>query len=143
MIETLFKNIRDRIKSECPTIRYIDFDDGQIDQEGPWAVSFPCAMVDIDELAFFNAGDDRQFADVSIVVKVAFQRHEASNNLTPEANQPKAFAHLTTLEELINGLHYYAPDNCEVLERVRLIREKRPDLRVYQITYKTTYKGEF
>lgn len=141
MIETLFKNIRDRIKSECTSIRFIDFDDGQIDQEGPWPVSFPCALVDVDELSFFNAGDDCQFADISIVIKVAFQRHEGSNNLTPVANQPKAFAHLTTLEELMKGLHYYAPTDCEVLERVRLIREKRLDIRVYTITYKTTYRG--
>jgi hypothetical protein len=133
-MKQIFLDIDARLQTQVPEIRWIDFDQGQLDQETP-PVSFPCALVSFIDSQVLQIGTGLEEENLSIQVRLGFKVRERTHSKANLSLRETALAHLDTVEKVrasLNGLSgtTYAP-----LQRVGTASEVRGDYRVYLITF--------
>lgn len=138
----LYLSIVERIKAEVPEIKHIDQDLGQMenyDMRPP--VSFPCALIDIDEFEFTDIGSNRtQNADGFVIIRLANPQWSGSSGNSPSAVREMALSYYEVEHKLIQKLHGYAPEGFNRLMRRKVRTEKRDDLyRVRIIAFALNY----
>jgi len=134
----MYLKLVDQLKTECPNIRYIDQDLGQLEHyDMRPAISIPCALIDIDDIAFEHNGDNAQTGEGIIQVRIGMQPYSDSNNLVPDSVREKALAFYEHEQEVYLALQGFSQDNFRDLNRVSAKTEKRNDtLRVRVIRFR-------
>lgn len=125
-----YLNTIERLSTEAPIVRYIEQDLGQMDnypEGGRPPVSFPCVLIDIDDTAFEEIGENCQLGEGILQVRVCQPTYSAANNLTPTEVRNTALNYYETEQQVHNALHGWAKDNISKLVRVSAKLEKRND----------------
>jgi hypothetical protein len=139
LINELFTQTRDRIKSQVPAVRFIDFDNGQLELYDTPPVSYPCALIDVSDVAFNDGGDNENWALCEVTVKLAFEVYENTNHLTPSDD---ALNHSATLTAVMNALRGFVFNNSDVFIKRRLTRIPAQGLKVYSIVFNVSVYGD-
>lgn len=145
MKKEILKAVMNRICQEVPALRWIDYDEGQLDfSESRPPVAFPCCLIemvypDADNLAGNHPSVQR--IEVSIVLKIGFNDCASFNVNKPVQVQDTAFARLDLIEEVHRALQGFRTENCAKSFRRRSCRpQKRPDgLKVYEAMYSAEF----
>ncbi len=137
-IANIYLQIVAQLKTACPNIAYIDQDLGQLEHyELRPAVSLPCALIDIDDIAFEHNGDNAQTGEGIVQVRIAHQPYSASNSLAPDEVRQKALDYYEREQDVYLALQGFSHDNFRDLNRVSAKTEKRNDpLRVRVIRFR-------
>ncbi|RYF86952.1 MAG: hypothetical protein EOO03_11175 [Chitinophagaceae bacterium] len=139
----LYLAIVERIQKEAPEVRYIEQDLGQLEnyQIRP-AVSWPCALIDLDEIDFSDAGNDLvQIGQGFVQIRVGLVKYTDSNNLTPKNIRPNALRYMEQAEKLANALHGWAPEGFGRLLLRKSVTEKRDDdIRAKVLRFEISFK---
>ncbi|ANQ49603.1 hypothetical protein MY04_4786 [Flammeovirga sp. MY04] len=137
-MKQILNSIQNKL-SEIPELRYSGEDWGQLDIDNP-AVKFPCALVDMDQFNFSQAGQGVQIGEGTVQVTIADIRLQG-NRPPSQMDRPSDHDNFMTLVELINSkLHGYYTDEFQPLQRISAVKLKRPDgIRSFTITYETAY----
>lgn len=123
----LFERILARLVAEVPELRYINQELGQLEEDRP-PVTYPCALIDMDEFQFSEIGNKpRQLADGFVVLRLAFKTYSSSSNLTTEAVREKALEFYEIEYKIMSKLHNWAPEGFGRLLRRKATTEKRDD----------------
>lgn len=143
MNKQLFTDLADRLQTEVPELKWIDWDSGELDMatERP-QVAFPACMIDMEYPRCDDQTSTEQLVTATIVIRVAFQPQGATHNHSPvRAQAMNAFDVLAKLHAALQGWHnagQFSP-----LGRTAARRERRRDgLKVYQLRYQTTFIEE-
>lgn len=89
--EQLFSAICDRLKSQVSALQHIDQDLGQLeDYKLRPAVTFPCALVDVDDFEFTDLAHPLQMAEGFIMIRLALPLWSHSGATAPAAVRTKA-----------------------------------------------------
>jgi len=140
MNSQLFLSISDRITSQVPAFRWIDFDDGILDMqtERP-GLAFPACLMDISYPATEDEAGTEQLVNATLTLRVAFKPAGATNSHSPW--RAAALAIFDTIDALHTALQGWQDVNLFTkLSRASGIRERRRDgLIVYRIVYRTTF----
>ena len=140
MNKDLFTKVSDRIETEVPAFRWIDFDDGTLDMqtERP-SLAFPACLMDISYPDTEDETGTEQLVNATISLRVAFQPQGATNNHS--AVRDTALAIFDTIAALHTALQGWNDTGLfSKLSRASGIRERRRDgLIVYRIVYRTTF----
>lgn len=142
MDKELLISICDRLKSEVPSLRWIDAEEGQLEVRERPPVAFPCALVDISYISCKTYTGGRQQVKANVVIRVAFQRVTASSNASaPMPARLSALSRFDTLNAIHKTLQWWNGDGLfNPLRRLRAIPEKRSgDIRVWNMTYETEF----
>lgn len=138
-MKELFIAISDKLQTDVADLRWIDFDLGQLEQENLPPVSFPCALIGLEEAIFEDLSQNGQQAEMIINIRVAFKVFERTHNKVPENFRLVGLAHLDTIDAINTALSGLAAGGASGLKRTSVIQEKRADLRVYTLSYSTLY----
>lgn len=145
ILANIFLSIQARLVAQCPELRFIDLDTGQLEykdaQERP-AVLLPCALFDFTDIRFTDASDGVQVAeDSTLQVRLGIDPFTQATHYFTETQIANAI-NFFNIEHRVNlALHtwcdgvYFGP-----LSRTNLKSERRNDkLRVRIMTYKFGY----
>lgn len=137
-METLLKDIQNRLLAEVPALKYVDEDWGQLDYYSPhFPVKWPCALIDAAQATWSNAGHLLQLGVVQVKVRVADLRLTNTSGAAPQGQKQAAFALFATLSNVYKALHGWSGHNhYSALIRTSNSRVKRDDgVRIYDITF--------
>jgi hypothetical protein len=121
-------------------IRMVDIDLGQLENSEAPALSFPAALVGIQQGDFVSINNLVQEAELLIGVRLAFRVFARTHTLGPGELQQEGLAHLDTLAEVNAALHGLQGNHFTGVERRSLVTEPRADLRIYRLTYSVRYR---
>lgn len=139
----IFIAILNHIKTTVPEIKFIEHDLGQLDDysNGRPPVAFPCVLIDFNNWAFENLGDNAQRAEGDVIIKLGYARQALTNSTTPDNWREAALEYHDIEWKLNKFLHGFTPgDSYGYLTRTTETKENRP-LYVRQKT--TTYRLAF
>jgi hypothetical protein len=141
MNKQIFIDICTRLETQVPELRWIDWDEGQLDMqvERP-AVAFPACLLDIVYAGCDDLTDTIQLVRANIPLRVAFMPSGATNTKSGVRNLAMAtFAILDKIHEALQGWHNEG--SFTILTRTSATRERRRDgLKVYRLNYSTTFQ---
>lgn len=137
-MEQIFFEIRDAVLAKVKEIKWVDLDEGQLENFDNPPVDYPCLLVGFP-LANYSNSSDMQAADLTITIKLAFKIWEKFNAAVPLANQPTAFDHFKTIRKVASVLHGLPGENRSELMRVRMNKNSSPDPKIYEINFECEY----
>lgn len=145
---SLLTAIQERLKQQVPSIRWIDQDYGQLEYyETRPAVDWPCVLVDFDNFQFEEAGDNLQFANGNVVVRLAFTPFSNTSNITPDQWKEKGLSYYEIEWAIYKALHGWKPNEEKedghygYMLRLSSDNEKREDsIRVRRLVYGITFE---
>lgn len=131
---TLYSSVQARIATHLPDI-YTDQDLGQLLQTSP-PVSWPCALIDIDQFSFEALGEGVQQGKGTIIITLAFLLTGSSAS-SISSSSAAALAYYETEQQLHQALQNWSPTaNCGPLNRASCTTVIRKDnIRVREIKY--------
>lgn len=130
-------------------IRYIDQDLGQLENYDPTKggkprVTWPCALLDMENFTFDDEGEHTQRAEGNILIRLGFDAIEKTNSITPINYREKGLRYYDIEWRLHKALHQWSPgDGFGYLTRISAETEKREDLyRVRAIRYRLSFSDK-
>jgi hypothetical protein len=135
----LFQHISDRIETVQtegqPTIRWIDFDLGQLDEAEP-PLSYPCALIGFGDAQDFVTNQDfSQDGQLRITIKCGFKLRERTHSKTTPQYRTEALEHLETLQRVHDALQGTHGTSFGRLLRTGIRNERKANIRVYEMDY--------
>lgn len=125
-----------------PDIRYIDQDLGQLKAGPRQPVSWPCALIDFEDFAFSNLGENVQVANGTVVVRLGFTPFSGSSQLTPAPYIHQAIGYYDIEWALHIALQGWSPgSDYGSLSRISVTTQKRTDnIRVREMHYSIAFE---
>ncbi len=138
-MENIYYEIRNAIVANVPEIKWIDLDEGQLEDFEHPPVDYPCLIVGFPQARYENMGECMQNADITISVKLGFKIWEKFNASVPISNQSAAFDHFGTIRKVVKALHGLTGDSRSELMRVSMSKHNRPDPKIYEISFECAF----
>lgn len=140
MNKEVFTQICNRIENMVTALRWIDWDNGQIDilsGQRP-AVAFPACLVDISYPSCDDTSRLGQIVTANVTLRLVFMLTGETNHKSPVRDE--ALEVFDVVEAVHNALQGWGSDELSNFSRVNATPEKRKDgLKVYRITYQTAF----
>ncbi|MEM1369265.1 MAG: hypothetical protein AAGG02_14915 [Cyanobacteria bacterium P01_H01_bin.15] len=140
-MDRVFQVISNKITSDVPELRWVDFDLGQLEQEQP-PVSWPCALISFQAPQFQNLSRLAQQAELLIAVRLAFRVFERTHSVAQDQFRQIGLQHFSTIKKVHAALHGMDGENFKGLARASFATEPRADLRVYNLIYSCLFTDE-
>lgn len=141
----LYLKVMARLLEQVPELRYIDQDMGQLEHyEIRPAVSFPCALIEVDEFDFSEVGSQlRQIGEGFVIIRLGTPAFSPANNLAPAAVREKALDYYNVEEKIYQALHGWNADGFSKLLRRKSKREERNDtIKVRVMVFATSFDDD-
>jgi hypothetical protein len=125
----------------------IDQDLGQLEDNSKGMnrppVTFPCALIDIDDATFQNEGDNAQLAVVNVCIRIGFPPFSSTELKVPPEYKNKALYYYDIEQAIVQAFHGWNPTIVNIdgatttadlsdifghFIRVRVAKEDRNDL---------------
>lgn len=153
-MDILFKSISERLSTEVPELRWIDWEQGQIDtnMESSYPVQFPAVLIDFPSISWQSIKQGIQDGEVTLQVRVIFDVYEDFNTESP--NRDLALGRLKLINKIHKALHnfsgnilqnngIYEDTHFNSLERTSTSSEQRDDgLKVINMFYITLLRDK-
>lgn len=134
-MKELFLHISDRLTTDVPTIRWIDFDLGQFDGGQNPPVSFPAALVAFEQASYVPLSAGKRTARQAFRLRIGFVLRERTHSKTESSFRSDALEHLDVIEAAKNAL---VGTSSGAFSGIRLdgqSNEQRADHRIYQLSF--------
>lgn len=142
-MEDILQDVQAKLQAEVPALKYVDEDWGQLDYYYPHPpVQWPCALIDVTQATWSNAGNLQQLGLIQVKVRVGDLKLTNSSGKASIGQKTTAFAIFATLKNIYKALHGWSDsDAYSALIRVSNTRIKRDDgVRIYEVVFTTEYK---
>lgn len=138
-MDILYKDLLERLDDQVPELRWIDYDQGQIDFPAEsYPVDFPALLIDFENTEWEDVGQLVQGGTLTISFRTAFRLYEDMNNHTPAESRNNGLLKLRLLNKIHKALHGFGGEHYNGLSRTRQFTEKREDgLKVVVMQYET------
>lgn len=143
-MKALYNTILDRIKTQVPEIKMIDFEMGQIESlindQRP-SVLFPCCLVDIDYLNCDDETDTTQQVEARVTLKFAFQQQNNTDSLATSAKRNAGLLLFDTIEKAHTALQGYSTNEFSKFSRRAMTPDRRfVGIKIIDVVYETTFE---
>ena len=138
----LFLKIRARLMDKVPELRYIERDLGQLEVPNRPPVSWPCALITVDEFEFSDIGGNQaQTGDGFVIIRLGLASYSSATNLTPDNVTLKALEYFDLEQKIHLALHGWRDEGFSKLLRRKSKQEQREDnLMVRVIPYAVSFE---
>lgn len=139
MNKQIFLDIANRLEDKVATLRWIDWDSGQIDlQTQRPAVAFPACLIDMAYPEIMNTGRYKQTVTANITLRLVFMpQGDTHHKSTVRDDALEVFDVIETIHDALQGWGNTALSD---LERISAQAERRRDgLKVYRVVYQTSF----
>ena len=139
---TLFLQLQEYIKTSVPAIQWIDQDLGQLENyEIKPSVKFPCVLIDFDAFTYEDMGENGQFAQGDVVLRLAFPPFSNTSSPTPLLWKEKGLAIYDIEYALYTALQGWKPVGYGYMLRDNTNIERREDaIRVRTMRFSISYE---
>lgn len=138
----LFLAIQQHVKDGLPTVKYIDQDLGQLKATGRPPVSWPCVLIDFEDFAYQNLGNNVQTATGTVVLRLGFAPFSGTSQVTPTPYLQQAISYYDiewALHKLIQG--WTPSSDMGHMIRTSTTTQKRTDnYRVRELRYSIAFE---
>ncbi len=142
-MEEILKNTLERLTTlpigNAPTVKleYIDLDWGQLELEVP-PVKFPCALIDIRNMSYSDAGDLSQIGIIEIEIRICDRILSNSSAGAPVAQRDSAMRIFRLTESVFKHLHgWQAPSQLHgALTRISASRSKGSNFKEMRMVFR-------
>ena len=139
----LFLAIQKRIRQLIPELIWVDHEWSQLENYEPIpSILRPCLLIDITPSDFSNEGNQVQWSDVTVQLRLAFPRVTGPDTLSGQAVKFYELEH-----KIYTTLQGWQPTDTngnaigQPLNRLQVSTEKREDdIRVRVLLYKTAFE---
>jgi hypothetical protein len=132
--------IMDRLEELVPELQWIDIDEGQLSSPERPSVAFPCCLADMSYVQCDDHKEALQRVRGQITLRVAFKRLGSTNTAAPRAMRTRSMDNYNTLQSIHKALQWWEGNGkFGKLRRLSVRPERRSDLRVFVMTYETTF----
>lgn len=143
-MKALYSTILERIKSQVPEIKMIDFEMGQLEtlenDQRP-SVLFPCCLIDIDYTNCEDESDTTQQVEARVTLKFAFQQQNNTDSLATSAKRNAGLLVFDTIEKAHVALQGYSTDQFSNFSRRSMTPDRRfVGIKVVDVVYETTFE---
>jgi hypothetical protein len=138
-MKDLYNDILAAITANVPTVRWVDFDLGQLDGTELPPVSYPCVLIGFEGATYSEVSQLIQLGEVSLSIRVAFKTFERTGSAINTTFRDVGLAHLDVLRQVHFALQGLTGAAYSQLSRTSMSQEPRADLRVYRYSYRTIY----
>ena len=138
----IFLAIQQHIQSTVAAISYIDQDLGQLKNNVRPPVSWPCVLVDFEDFAFENMGENVQIAKGTLVLRLGFAPYSNSSQVTPAPYLQQAIGYYDLEWSLHLAMQGWSPgDDFGSLIRTSATTQKRTDnYRIRELRYSISFE---
>ena len=139
MNKEIFLSICDRLTSQVPALRWVDWDSGQLDiqSERP-PVAFPACLVEIEYPQCEEIGAEMQLVTCNVTLRLAFWPQGETSSVSPV--REAALAAFDTIGQVHAALQGWSTEALSIFSRLSAKAERRKDgLKVYRVVYQTTF----
>lgn len=143
----IYTTLMNRIKTEVPDIRWVDFDLGQLeafDGDRP-PVDWPCLLIDFTDTGFEQM-QGFQRGNMQIQMRLGFDQYESSNGITPEPILEQALNYLEIEYKLHQAVQAWYGENklTDAMIRINASSEKRENdnFRVRRLIYNAAFDDQ-
>ncbi len=137
-MKQVFIDVERKLKG-IASLRYVSEDWGQLNFERP-PVNYPCALIDLGEADYSQAGNRSQMVEAVARITIADIRYQGIHPDAPNEDRERAFGIFDLIDEINRALHGLDGDSYTPLTRVKVKKVMRPDLvREFLITYRFSY----
>lgn len=143
MNKQIFTAICDQLEAEVPELKWIDWDEGQLNvsvDQRP-ALAFPCCLIDIQYTDCRDTNETEQIVSASIVLKLAFMKSGETNNKAPQLVRSRALEVFNVIDKVHDKLQGWTGDELfSPMSRKRANGQNRGGIKIYTVTYSTTFR---
>jgi len=137
-MEQLYLKIEELLK-EIKSIRYIDLDTGQLQEENP-PISYPCALIQIDIPSCEDIETRTQQVQAYFKVQIVTKTIGETNSLVPKKVREKSLEWLRLQDEVYKKLQGYSDENFYSFSRKSGRNENlRKGLRIFALQFETSW----
>lgn len=136
-MKVVFTAIQDKLIGDVPTLKFIDFDLGQLEQEPLPSLDYPAALISFNESPLVDLGGLNQQALLLISVRLVFRVFERTHSVAASQYRSIGLSHLNTIDDVKWALHGLSGTDFTELSHRSFSTEPRADLRVYQLLFET------
>lgn len=147
-METLFLSIQKRVADNMPELMLVDEDYGQLNmEEDTYPVTFPCSLIQVEEIEWHELGGGKQDGDVNIRVKLAIDCYDDTHYTSGTAS--KAVGRMLLYKKMHKQLNLFQggilkdddgkviDKNFRPLKRVKSVFYSLPGgIKVYEAIYR-------
>lgn len=145
-MKEFYLKISERLASEVPSLRLVDLDKGQTDdQDARQGLEYPAALIDIAFPKCEDTGGRDQQCLVQITVRVVSEAVvDETSYITPAVWRERSLAILDTVQKVVEALQGYDCGLSSNLSRTSQQPETGADgLKVYRIVFSSTFEEVF
>lgn len=138
---TITTDLQDMLSARLSGIKYIGKDWGQLAYEHP-PVSWPCVLIDIEQVDPRPLSDLNEHDDAIVVLTVANQRIASGSSTSPRASKEKSDETLNLTDDVHLLVRNYAAPGAKYSALQFLSFGKvyeYPGIEAYAMRYKTSY----
>lgn len=142
MNKNLYLAIVTQLQAEVPELRWIDVDEGQLNDENP-PVAYPCALIDIDYPNCTDESESLQLCTAKVTIRYAFKPSGSSSSAAPALNQEKSLERWDIVNKTYSALQGWETDETSSFSRRSQTNERRRDkLKVVIQVWETSFEEE-
>jgi hypothetical protein len=127
-MQNIYTEILTRLKTKVPTLRYINWDIGQLD--GYYlkpSVTFPCALISFPQINTEPIGNNALMADVVMNIKLCTEKLSNTSNLVPATVMAKGNEIWVLQKAITKALHGTDGTNYNTIQQISIQQEQRED----------------
>mgnify|MGYP003574986080 CR=1 FL=1 len=139
----LFLALQNLIKTKCPSVRWIDLDLGQLEEDTMRpAVSFPCVLIDFNQSTFEDLQRKAQKGQGVFTLRIGFASYSQTASTTPAPVTEKGLQFFEIENEVFKAVQGFEAEGLvDCCSRVNVATERREDgLRVRVMTFNFDYE---
>ncbi len=139
----LYNQVVLRLKVKAPTLQYIEQDFQQLENyEMRPPVKWPCALIEVDNFSFTDAGNElKQMATGILQVRIGQVAYSPSSGYSVQQIRDKALAFYKTEQEVYAALHGWNPAGFgKLLRRAAATEARNDDLRVRVLRFEVSFE---
>lgn len=140
-MRTIYQAIAAHLKTELPSLRWIDWDKGQLKAKERPPVAFPCALIGIHIAQAKDITPTIQHCDAIVRIKLGFDQPMKTEAHTPPAHLNKALEPYDLIADAYKALQGFNTPNFDPLTRVKQMEETNSHgLFTYIIDFRTEFE---
>lgn len=139
----IYEAILARIADQVPELKYIDLDKGQFEVERP-PVSYPACLISIQIPSTSENHRSNLHKQVMVSFRIGFDFFGNTSSITPEAARLDSLAYFDLVEKIETAFQGWddGTKRFNYFTQMALREERRPDIKVISIPWKTSYHDQ-
>jgi hypothetical protein len=139
----IYEAILSRIAAEIPELKYVDLDKGQFEIERP-PVAFPACLVSIQIPSTSENQRTNLHKQVMVTLRIGWDFWGNTSSITPTPNRAQSLAYFDLIEKIEAKFQGWDDGSrrFNYFSQMALREERRPDIKVVSIPFKTSYHDQ-